>query len=113
LYRSVFYELLSRCREVAGGHGFRFKNKLLSLDATLIELCATVFKSGLRQLAGSEVALSGVDRPPGLVPTPRTSKTQTVNRCDPHLCKPISGSANDRFVEVAPEFMDVLLLLFL
>lgn len=43
LYRSVFYQLLGRCREVAGTHGFRFKNKLLSLDATLIELCATVF----------------------------------------------------------------------
>jgi hypothetical protein len=43
LYRGVFYQLLGRCREVAGGHGFRFKNKLLSLDATLIELCATVF----------------------------------------------------------------------
>ncbi len=43
LYRSVFYQLLSRCREVAGSHGFRFKNPLLSLDASLIELCATVF----------------------------------------------------------------------
>ena len=43
LYQSVFYQLLGRCREVAGGHGFRFKNKLLSLDATLIELCATIF----------------------------------------------------------------------
>jgi hypothetical protein len=26
-----------------GSHGFRFKNKLLTLDATLIELCASVF----------------------------------------------------------------------
>jgi hypothetical protein len=43
LYRSVFYQLLGRCREVAGTHGFRFKNKLLSLDATLIELCASLF----------------------------------------------------------------------
>ena len=43
LSRSVFYQLLDRCREVAGPHGFRFKNKMLSLDATLIELCATVF----------------------------------------------------------------------
>jgi len=43
LYRTVFYQLLSRCREVAGTHGFRFKNKLLTLDATLIELCASVF----------------------------------------------------------------------
>lgn len=32
LYRSGFYQLLGRCREVAGTHGFRFKNKLLSLD---------------------------------------------------------------------------------
>jgi hypothetical protein len=39
----VFYQLLARCREVAGTHGFRFKNKLLTLDATLIELCASVF----------------------------------------------------------------------
>jgi DDE family transposase/uncharacterized protein DUF4372 len=43
LYRTVFYQLLSRCREVAGTHRFRFKNKLLTLDATLIELCASVF----------------------------------------------------------------------
>src|SRR6201987_6483856 len=43
LYRSVFYQLLGRCREAAGPHGLRFKNKLLTLDATLIELCATVF----------------------------------------------------------------------
>jgi Transposase DDE domain/Domain of unknown function (DUF4372) len=43
LYRTVFYQLLSRCRDVAGTHGFRFKNKLLTLDATLIELCASVF----------------------------------------------------------------------
>jgi len=43
LYRAVFYQLLSRCREVAGTHGFRFKNKVLTLDATLIELCASVF----------------------------------------------------------------------
>jgi hypothetical protein len=31
------------CREVAGPHGFRFKNKLLSLDTALIQLCAGVF----------------------------------------------------------------------
>jgi hypothetical protein len=43
LYRSVFNQLLGRCREVAGSHGFRFKNKLLTLDATLIALCASVF----------------------------------------------------------------------
>jgi len=43
LYQAVFYELLARCRAVAGTHKFRFKNKLLSLDATIIDLCAEMF----------------------------------------------------------------------
>jgi hypothetical protein len=43
LYQSVFFQLLARSRAVAGGHKFRFKNKLLSLDATIIDLCAEVF----------------------------------------------------------------------
>jgi hypothetical protein len=43
LYEQVFYQLLARCREVAGAKKFRFKNKLLSLDATVIDLCAEMF----------------------------------------------------------------------
>jgi hypothetical protein len=43
LYQVVFYQLLARCREVAGSKAFRFKNKLLSLDATVIDLCAEMF----------------------------------------------------------------------
>lgn len=43
LYQEVFYQLLAKCRTVAGRHRFRFKNKLLSLDATLLELCAEAF----------------------------------------------------------------------
>lgn len=43
LFEQVFYGLLARCREVAGAHRFRFKNKLLSLDATVIDLCAEMF----------------------------------------------------------------------
>jgi hypothetical protein len=39
----VFSQLLSKCREIAGRHRFQFKNKLLSADATMIELCATMF----------------------------------------------------------------------
>jgi hypothetical protein len=43
LYQTVFLGLLARCQEVAhsGRRKFRFKNKLLSLDATVIDLCAT------------------------------------------------------------------------
>lgn len=43
LYQAVFYQVLARCREVAGPKPFRFKNKLLSLDATVIDLCAEMF----------------------------------------------------------------------
>lgn len=43
LYQTVFYQVLARCREVAGTKPFRFKNKLLSLDATVIDLCAEMF----------------------------------------------------------------------
>jgi Transposase DDE domain/Domain of unknown function (DUF4372) len=43
LFQTVFYQLLERCRSVAGPRPFRFKNKLLSLDATIIDLCAETF----------------------------------------------------------------------
>jgi hypothetical protein len=44
LFERMFYRLLARCQEVGPGrHKFRFKNKLQSLDASLIELCATMF----------------------------------------------------------------------
>jgi hypothetical protein len=43
LYRAVFYQLLERCRVVAGPKRFRFKHQLLSLDTTVIDLCADVF----------------------------------------------------------------------
>src|ERR1700719_560505 len=43
LFQAVFYQLLGRCRSVAAPHKFRFKNKLLSLDTTMIDLCADLF----------------------------------------------------------------------
>jgi hypothetical protein len=44
LYQSVFYELLGTCQaEAAGKKKFRFKNKLLSLDSTSIDLCAEIY----------------------------------------------------------------------
>jgi hypothetical protein len=45
VFEDVFYSLLDRARSVAarGKRRFRFKNPLLSLDATVIELCAEVF----------------------------------------------------------------------
>jgi hypothetical protein len=44
LFQKAFYGLLSRCQgEFIGKTKFRFKNKLMSFDATLIELCASLF----------------------------------------------------------------------
>lgn len=44
LYEKLFYALLDRCRQAFNGSGkFRFKNKLYSFDASLIELCLSLF----------------------------------------------------------------------
>jgi hypothetical protein len=43
LFEQLFYQLIDTCRGVAPGKKFRFKNKLLSLDSTIIELCVTMF----------------------------------------------------------------------
>jgi hypothetical protein len=43
LFERLFYQLIDPCRGVAPGKKFRFKNKLLSLDSTIIELCVTMF----------------------------------------------------------------------
>jgi len=44
LYQKVFLQLLERCRMQAGERKkFRFKNKLVSLDSTTIDLCLSIF----------------------------------------------------------------------
>ena len=47
LFETVFQQLLGKCRGqlglAAGGHKFRFKNCLLSLDASVIDLCVSLF----------------------------------------------------------------------
>jgi len=44
LYQTVFGDLLEKCHGAAAGKKkFRFKNKLLTLDSTSIDLCASLF----------------------------------------------------------------------
>jgi hypothetical protein len=43
LYEAVFHKLLSRCRQFAPKHRFKFNGKLYLLDATVIDLCLSVF----------------------------------------------------------------------
>jgi hypothetical protein len=55
LYERTFYQLLGKCRQLNfGKRRFRFKNKLFSLDATVIELCASLFDwAKFRQTKGA------------------------------------------------------------
>jgi len=56
LYEKTFYSLLNVCRTAALGKKkkFRFKNKLLSMDASTVELCATMFDwAKFRQTKGA------------------------------------------------------------
>lgn len=55
LYEQIFYQLLGKCRQLDfGNRRFRFKNKLFSLDATVIELCASLFDwARFRQTKGA------------------------------------------------------------
>lgn len=43
LYEALFYRLLQRCQSTAPGHSFRFRNRLYSLDASLIQVCLSLF----------------------------------------------------------------------
>lgn len=43
LFERLFYDLLGKCREISPQKKFRFKNRLLTLDSTTIELCASMF----------------------------------------------------------------------
>ena len=55
LYENVFYQLLEKCQlQTPGKTKFRFRNKLLSLDATVIDLCVTLFDwADFRQTKGA------------------------------------------------------------
>jgi len=44
LYQKVFFSLLERCRhQITGRKKFNFKNKLVSLDSTTIDLCLSMY----------------------------------------------------------------------
>ena len=43
LFERLFYDLLAQCQALSPKKKFRFKNRLLSLDSTTVELCASMF----------------------------------------------------------------------
>ncbi len=43
LFQRLFYDLLAQCQAISPRKKFRFKNELLTLDSTTVELCASMF----------------------------------------------------------------------
>jgi DDE family transposase/uncharacterized protein DUF4372 len=43
LYEKLFYDLLAQCQAISPKKKFRFKNRLLTMDSTAVELCASMF----------------------------------------------------------------------
>lgn len=43
LYRQLFYDLLAQCQAISPKKKFRFKNRLLTMDSTTVELCVSMF----------------------------------------------------------------------
>jgi hypothetical protein len=43
LYENMYFQLLSKCQQVAPRHSFSFKSKRYLLDTTTIDLCLSVF----------------------------------------------------------------------
>ncbi|WP_345427254.1 IS4 family transposase [Halioxenophilus aromaticivorans] len=69
LYEALFGKLLARCQGLAPKHGFRFKNKLYSLDASTIDLCLDVFPwATFRSTKGAIKLHVGLDHS-GYLPT--------------------------------------------
>lgn len=43
LFKKTFFWMLSKCQPLAPKHKFRFKNPLYSLDATIVDLCLSLY----------------------------------------------------------------------
>jgi Transposase DDE domain/Domain of unknown function (DUF4372) len=82
LYEALFGKLLNRCQAFAPKHGFRFKNKLYSMDASTIDLSLSVFPwAEFRSTKGAVKLHVGLDHS-GYLPAFMTiteGKTHEVN----------------------------------
>lgn len=43
IFEDLFYKMLKRCQDLTPKHKFKFKNPLYSIDATIIDLCLSMF----------------------------------------------------------------------
>lgn len=69
LSETVFHQLLSQCEAGARGRKkFRFKNKLVSLDSTCIDLCAEVYDRALYKQTKGGIEMHTVLNHEGYLP---------------------------------------------
>lgn len=62
LYEQMFFKLLDRCQQIAPKHSFKFKGKIYLLDATVIDLCLSVFPwATFRKTKGAVKIHMGLD----------------------------------------------------
>jgi hypothetical protein len=69
VFEATFYELLERCRTIAAPKKFRFKNKLLSMDATVIQVCVKIFDWAKYQRTKGAIKLHFLLDHDGYLPT--------------------------------------------
>jgi hypothetical protein len=57
LFEKIFYHMLSKCRPLAPGHKFKFKNPLYSIDSSTIDLCLSLYDWALFRATKGAVKL--------------------------------------------------------
>jgi putative transposase len=69
LYQDLFYLILKRCQPLSSKHGFRFHNKLYSMDASTIDVCLSVFPWAEFRAKKGAVKLHAALDHEGLIPS--------------------------------------------
>lgn len=69
LFKKIFFLMLSKCQPIAPKHKFRFKNVLYSLDATVIDLCLSLYDWAKFRTAKGAVKLHVKLNHSGYLPT--------------------------------------------
>jgi hypothetical protein len=83
LYQSVFFQVQQKTQAEArarGGHKFRFKNKLMSLDGSIIELSAIMFDGAMYRQRKGAIKLHLLIEPAGRYRRGRTAMSSEINR---------------------------------
>ncbi|MGI6657171.1 MAG: DUF4372 domain-containing protein [Desulfobulbus sp.] len=78
LYEAIFHKLLQQCRQFAPRHRFKFNGKLYLLDATVIDLCLSVFPWATFRHTKGAIILGWMAM--GICPSSSISRTAKATR---------------------------------